>query len=250
MPLWQNVATSLRDAIIRGDYPPGTTIPKETELMAAHGVGRETVRRAVAQLTAEGLLQPVRKRGTVVRERPVRRRITRTRLVYRDEIGYFFDTAAQDWRPLRPPTVQRGPVPYDVAPLLAVEPGDEVIIRDRVMGDPTTGHITQLTTSYIPAALATELPVLAEADTGHGGIYDRMEEAGHGPIQWREAISARTPTPTEAELLSLPAGVPVLRIVRTATNPTGRPLEVNDTRLNAETWETGYPITRDPSAQR
>ena len=60
MTMWQDIADALRDAIIRGDYPPGTTIPKETELMAAHSAGRETVRRAVIQLTAEGLVEPVR----------------------------------------------------------------------------------------------------------------------------------------------------------------------------------------------
>ena len=72
MTMWQDIADALRDAIIRGDYPPGTTIPKETELMAAHSAGRETVRRAVIQLTAEGLVEPVRRRGTVVRARPAR----------------------------------------------------------------------------------------------------------------------------------------------------------------------------------
>ena len=65
MAMWQDIAGALRDAITGGDYPPGTNIPKETELMAAHGAGRETVRRAVIQLTAEGLVEPVRRRGTV-----------------------------------------------------------------------------------------------------------------------------------------------------------------------------------------
>jgi DNA-binding GntR family transcriptional regulator len=247
--LWQDIADSLRAAITRGDYPPGSVIPKETELMAQHKVGRETVRRAVAQLTAEGLVEPVRRRGTIVRRRPARHRMTRARLVYRDEIGYFFDQAAQGWRPVRPPAISRGPVPFDIAAALGLAPGDEVIIRDRVMGDPDTGHAAQLATSYIPAALAAQLPVLARPDTGPGGIYDRMEDAGHGPIRWQEAISAQAPTPAEARLLQLPAGVPLLRIVRSAASPAGRILEVNDTRMNAEEWEISYSIQRHASAR-
>jgi DNA-binding GntR family transcriptional regulator len=246
--MWQDIARELREAIDRGDYPPGTLIPKETELMAAHRVGRETVRRAVAQLTAEGILEPRRRRGTLVRARPDRQRITRSRMVFRDYLGYYFDPVAQPWRPLRTPTVSRGPVPYDVAGLLGVEPGAEAVIRDRLMGDPATGEPTQLATSYIPAALAAELPVLAEADTGPGGIYDRLEEAGHGQIQWGEAITARMPAPDEARLLRLPPGVPLLRIIRLAVSPAGRPLEVNDTRLDAERWEVGYPLTRHTPA--
>jgi DNA-binding GntR family transcriptional regulator len=247
--LWEDIAASLRQAIERGDYPPGTLIPKETELMAVHGTGRDPVRRAVAQLTAEGLLEPRRRRGTAVRARPPRQRITRSRTVYRDEIGYYFDQAAQPWRAVAPPTVGRGPVPYDVAALLGDSPGAEVIIRDRVMGDPATRTPTQLATSYIPVALAGELPALAATDTGPGGIYDRMEQAGHGPIKWTEAITARMPSPGEARALRIPPGVPLLRILRLAASPTGRPLEVNDTRLNAEQFEVGYPITRHPSAR-
>jgi GntR family transcriptional regulator len=245
--MWQDIADALREAVTRGDYPPGTTIPKETELMAAHGAGRETVRRAIIQLTAEGLVEPVRRRGTVVRARPARQLITRSRLVYRDELGYYFDLAAQGWRPLRPPVVSRGPVPFDIAVRLGLAPGDEAVIRDRIMGQPETGRPTQLATSYIPAALAAELPVLAARDTGPGGIYDRMEEAGFGPIRWTEGITTRPPSPVEASRLGLAPGVALLRIVRLGSSPDGRPLEVNDTRMSGEEFEISYPLSRDAS---
>jgi GntR family transcriptional regulator len=248
MAMWQDIADALREAITRGDYQPGTTIPKETELMATHGAGRETVRRAVIQLTAEGLVEPVRRRGTVVRAHPARRPVTRSRLVYRDELGYYFDQAAQGWRPLQPPSVSRGPVPFDVAAQLGVAAGDETVIRDRIMGDPATGQPIQLATSYIPAGLAAELPVLAEDDTGPGGIYDRMEEAGLGPILWTEAITSRPPSPSEASRLLLAPGVALLRIVRLASSPDGRPLEVNDTRMSGDEFEISYTLSRDSSA--
>src|SRR5439155_9436133 len=61
-----------------------------------------------------------------------------------------------------------------------------------------------LATSYIPAALAEELPVLSATETGSGGIYDRLEDAGYGPIRWTEAITSRMPGPVEATLLRLP----------------------------------------------
>lgn len=248
MVMWQDVADTLREAIARGDYPPGTTIPKETELMATHSVGRETVRRAIIQLTAEGMLVPVRRRGTVVRDWPARTQLTRSRLVYRDELGYYFDNAAQGWRALQPPSVIRGPVPFDVAAQLGLAPGTEVIIRDRIMGDPATGRPAQLATSYIPADLADELPVLAARDTGRGGIYDRLEEAGLGPILWTESITTRPPTMSEVRRLGMTAGVALLRIVRLATSAAGRPLEVNDTRMNGDEFEISYPLRRHPSA--
>ena len=117
------------------------------------------------------------------------------------------------------------------------------------MGDPATSEPKQLATSYIPAGLAAELPVLGEPDTGSGGIYDRMEEAGYGPIRWSEAISTRMPSPSEAKALRLPSGVPLLRVIRLARSPSKRPLEVNDTRMDGDRWEIGYPITRHASAK-
>ena len=116
------------------------------------------------------------------------------------------------------------------------------------MGDPETGRPAQLATSYIPAALAAELPVLAARDTGPGGIYDRMEEAGLGPIRWTEAITTRPPSPAEAASLTLAPGVSLLRIVRLASGPAGLLLEVNDTRMSGDEFEISYPLSRDASA--
>ena len=43
-------------------------------------------------------------------------------------------------------------------------------------------------------------------------------------------------------------GVSLLRIVRLASGPAGRPLEVNDTRMSGDEFEISYPLSRDASA--
>ncbi|MFD8477947.1 UTRA domain-containing protein [Kitasatospora sp. NPDC059673] len=48
--------------------------------------------------------------------------------------------------------------------------------------------------------------------------------------------------------LRLPRGTPVLRILRTAAAPDGTVVEVNDTRMSADAYEIGYPVTRHPTA--
>ncbi|MBV6699358.1 UTRA domain-containing protein [Kitasatospora aureofaciens] len=54
------------------------------------------------------------------------------------------------------------------------------------------------------------------------------------------------PTPDEATDLQLPKGAPLLRILRTATDPAGAVVEVNDTRMSAAKFEIGYPLTPSP----
>src|SRR4030081_626972 len=63
-------AAALRAGIEGGAYLPDTTLPKQTDIARTFVVNVGTVRKAVALLEAEGLVTPVRRRGTVVRPRP------------------------------------------------------------------------------------------------------------------------------------------------------------------------------------
>ncbi|MFI6819288.1 GntR family transcriptional regulator [Nonomuraea sp. NPDC050328] len=250
MALWHQVAQALREAITTGVYPPGSKIPREEELEEQYGVSRTTVRRAVAQLTTEGLLTPVRRGGTTVRQPAERSTLTLDTQVWRDELGYYFSQTVQNLRALQPPTVSEGPCPPDVAPLLGLAVGDPVVIRDRVMGDPESGRVAQLATSYLPSDLAVGT-VLAQADTGPGGIYDRMEtDLGWGRLDWEGVITARAATPEETNLLQLAPGVPVLCVIRTtiatAGAAEGRVVEANITCRDASGFEVRYPIRRTP----
>ena len=68
-PVYLQIAAILREAIERGDYPPGRKIPSETRLMQEHGVARLTARKAVRVLVDEGLVRIVPGRGAYVIER-------------------------------------------------------------------------------------------------------------------------------------------------------------------------------------
>ena len=61
------VMTQLEGLIESGEWPVGSKIPAEPELVAALGVGRNTVREAVRALEHAGLLEPRRGDGTYVR---------------------------------------------------------------------------------------------------------------------------------------------------------------------------------------
>jgi DNA-binding GntR family transcriptional regulator len=115
------------------------------------------------------------------------------------------------------------------------------------MGEPD-GPPRHLATSYLPATLV-QGTVLEQADTGPGGIYDRLEDMGH-TLHWVERVTTRMPTPDEAKALDLFKGVPVLRIIRTTLDQHDKPLEINDTRMAGDQFEVAYTLERTPTAQR
>lgn len=65
-PLFEQLAAILRGKIENGEWPPGRKIPSELALQQTYGVGRGTVRKALAQLRGEGLIVTFDGRGSFV----------------------------------------------------------------------------------------------------------------------------------------------------------------------------------------
>jgi GntR family transcriptional regulator len=72
-----------------------------------------------------------------------------------------------------------------------------------------------------------------------------LEELGHRLGRFQEDVSARMPLPDEARALRLSAGMPVIRVVRTAFDEQGTPVEVNDMVLAADRYELTYVLPAD-----
>jgi DNA-binding transcriptional MocR family regulator len=66
-PLYARLAAAIRDAIARGDIPPGSALPPERSLAGRLAIGRTTVTGAYAQLHHENLVESRQGSGTWVR---------------------------------------------------------------------------------------------------------------------------------------------------------------------------------------
>jgi DNA-binding FadR family transcriptional regulator len=66
--MFRQLADLLREQIVSGELPPGGLLPSEPRLVQQHGIGRETVRRAMAVLRSEGLVVTEQGHGTRVRK--------------------------------------------------------------------------------------------------------------------------------------------------------------------------------------
>ncbi len=74
--LYAQIAARLRRQILSGHFKPGLPLPSERTLGEEYGVARETVRKALAVLRSEGLLEPDRGHAARVREQPERADLT------------------------------------------------------------------------------------------------------------------------------------------------------------------------------
>jgi GntR family transcriptional regulator len=65
-PLFAQVRDALRADILGGGVAPGERLPSESTLIERFGVSRITVRQAIAELQADGLVQTVNGKGSYV----------------------------------------------------------------------------------------------------------------------------------------------------------------------------------------
>lgn len=234
MPVgYRKLAALLRAEIDAGQYPPDSTLPKQAHLAATHDVNVKTVRQAVALLAAEGLVTPIRRRGTVVRARPPLRRLgieryAKSKWKSGATVAFVADREASGraWALTdQTQTVTRITADSEIAEALGINVGDPVIERARLVRD--AGAPTHSLTSYYRAADVEGTPLAdpTPGPAGQGGGFRVLTDAGLEPHHMREALQARMPTPDELDHLALPAGEPVVLLRRITYTQEGRPVE-------------------------
>ncbi|WP_433592536.1 GntR family transcriptional regulator [Nocardia sp. CA-145437] len=219
---YREVAANLREAINKGEYLPGATLPKQEELAERYGVNIKTVRQAVNQLEAEGLVTPIRRRGTVVRERPPMRRLgaerySKKKWKYGDTVAFIADREAsgRPWqRTDQTQTVSLLEADSEVAEAFGLEADSRVYERARIVRD--AGRPTHTLASYYLPEMVEGTPLVdpTPGPAGPGGGFSVLTLQGYEPDHMSETIFARMPTPEETETLELPAGEPVMILTR------------------------------------
>ncbi|MDK3017057.1 GntR family transcriptional regulator [Pseudodonghicola flavimaris] len=208
VPLYEVVKRQITEAIFTGRWPPGTVLPNEIELADRFGVAVGTLRRALNDLSKEGLLARRRKTGTVVTDRT-------PQISLRFLLQYFrlhgLDGGLQKADP-QPPVVELGPPTEAEARELSLGAADQVL---RVRRLRKVGGLPAMVDRYtLSIARFPDLPRSAEAMPPL--IYSHLiEEGGLRISAMREKLSAQAAPEDVAAQLGLAPGAPVLVIEET-----------------------------------
>lgn len=218
-PAYQVLRERLRNDIAAGRYPDGTRLPTESELVARHGLSRQTVRRAFQDLVAEGIVYRVPGRGSYASEHG--RRYLRQLGSIEDLMSLSVDTTMEVIDGLR----RR--VDIDAASRLRQD-GDIVhTVRVRRLHE---GIPFCHTVVHLPPAVAgavSESVHLATGAISTHTVIGLLEPHLEKPIaQAAQSITVTAAGPATAAAVACPPGHSMLRVDRLYADDDGRPVEL------------------------
>jgi len=215
-PLYEGVKRQISEAILLGKWTPGTVLPGEVALAQLFGVAVGTVRRALMDLTAEGLLTRRRKTGTIVTGRTPHH-----------SLRYFFQyfrlhglDGALVRSTARVLSVAIGPASAPESAALALEPAAAVLRLHRTRE--IDGRVVMHDRFALPAARLPDFP-------GHPSAVPELlylfllERYGIRISAVREQVSAELAQDEDLTLLGLSAPAAILKIDEIAYDQSGEP---------------------------
>lgn len=218
LPLWVQLTSVLRDAILRGEFLEG--FPSELELKDHFDVSRSTVREAIRRLKQEGMLQSRQGSGTYVSPANSydRMQVTSSSIARAiSELG-LVETS----RVIRLEVVQD----QIAAQALRLSGDEKTLLVSRVR----LGSGVPIAVDHSWLRLPDTLPLL-RADLSKGALYGSLQEECHimmsgGIDQYR----AHTAGEIEAEYLQVEIGSPIIVAERLAYSG-DTPIEYRRTTL-------------------
>jgi GntR family transcriptional regulator len=222
-PAYQALRQQLRAELAAGEYRDGARLPTESELVARHGVSRQTVRRAFQDLVAEGAVYRVPGRGTYARDDQflAGHRYLRQLGSIEDLMSLSDDTTMEVLAGLR----RR--VDVDAASRLRLDDDVVYTVTFRRLHDGVPFVMTQV---HLPEPVARTVlgaPELADGAVSTTTIIGLTEPRLDTPIaEAAQSITVSSADDEVAAAVGCESGHPMLRVDRLYSDPSGTPVEL------------------------
>jgi GntR family phosphonate transport system transcriptional regulator len=233
---WREIEDALRADIVDGRLDSGARLPPEPELMRRFGVGRHTLRQAMAALERIGLVRIEQGRGTFVHDGAIRYRISRrTRfsqnLIEQGRDPGLIEKHAAEIR-----------ASEEVRRALSLPPGAMVV--EVCTLNSADGVPLGLGRAYYPAS---RFPGFAARCMKHATVSASYAEYGIVDYVRRNTrVEARLPTDEEARRLQQPRSLPVMVTRKVDTDLGGTPIGYSVTVWSAERIVFEFDPQGDP----
>lgn len=212
-PRYEQLYRHILAAITSGKMASQSQLPPERELAEIANVSRVTVRKAVAQLVEDGVLEQRRGAGTFVR--PPRPKMEHSL----SALLSFTEYMRQRGKTSTSRILQRG--------IYSPTPDEQI-----ALGLPSAEMLARVErlrfADDVPMALErSSLPrdILPDPNMVDISLYDVLRARGVAPTRAVQRITAINAMGEDARHMNLAEGAAVLRIDRTAYLPSGRPIE-------------------------
>ncbi len=215
IPLYYQIADDIKRRIAANELKPGDKLPTEQWLIEAYGVSRITVRRALAELIADGTVDRTRGHGPVVAQPKLNRQVLRLTGLHEEMSRAGLHSTSKIHG------IARKPAASAVARLLEVKEGEAVLSFHRLRladGQPLATQVC-----YLPCALCPGFdPLRLENDS----LYRIMEREYGLVIDYAEqTVGVKVPSKKLCDELKLSDCVGLLQMTRTTFLKTRQILE-------------------------
>lgn len=216
LPKYHQIYLVLREQLAEGRFAAG--LPGEVALAAQFGVARITVRKALEQLAAEGLIERARGRGTVPRAPAANEPRVPDRMHL---TGLLENIVSMGLRTrVRVLSCDLLPASDAVAQALQLAPGTPVQKAVRVRS--TKEGPLSLITTHVPAALAQGF---GKRELAKKPILILLEESGVRIGRAVQTISARLADAAVAKELGVAVGSALLAVTRLIFDEHDKPVQ-------------------------
>ncbi len=233
MPLYHQSYLLIRQKLLEGVYPLDKPMPTEEEMRQEFGVSRVTIRRALSELEAEGLIQRRRGSGTYPTEQVS---ISESRAnisgLYENIITLGLNAKA------KLVTFETITATKSLK-LIDKRFSGSVLHIERVRA--LNKEPFSFMTSYIPGDLAK---LFKKTEIDNQPLLMTMELAGIEPTTAEQSVSATVAGPRVAAALKVPVGSPLIIMKRLSRDADGQPIEYFISLYRPDRFEYRMTLSR------
>jgi len=224
---YRDIASDLRQRVEGGEFASGRLLPSESELSGEYSASRVTIRKALEELRADGLIDSRQGSGWFVAGPTVLQTLARLGTIEAqlEAEGRRSQRQILDFAFVRAPARVRAVLGADAA----------LKVRRLNLAD---GEPFARVTVWCPEDLGAKL---SRAQVEEKSFYDLLPVRLTGASQ---TIGAGAAEPEDARLLDVPVGSPVLRCERRTSDETGRTVLIGEYVFPAHRTEFSVDLAK------